>query len=67
VSVDNARKVSPEIQAEAITKLCAAKAWTLVHTEVEWSRSAGTGKRRPSLDHVRDMIRCREADTVLSR
>ena len=65
VSVDNERKVSPEIQAEAITKLCAAKGWELVHTEVERGRSAGTGKKRPGLDHVRDMIRCGDADTLV--
>jgi hypothetical protein len=38
--------VSPEIQAEAIEQLCAAKGWKLVHLEVERGRSAGTGKTR---------------------
>ena len=65
VSVDHERKVSPEIQAEAISKLCAAKGWELVHIEVERGRSAGTGKKRPGLDHVREMIRCGEADTLV--
>jgi hypothetical protein len=65
VSVDHERKVSPEIQAEAITGLCAAKGWELVHTEVERGRSAGTGKKRPGLDHVRAMIRCGGADTLV--
>ena len=64
VSVDHERKVSPEIQAEAIEKLCAAKGWKLVHMEVERGRSAGTGKKRPGLDHVREMIRCGEADVL---
>ena len=50
VSVDHERKVSPEIQAEAIEKLCAVKGWKLVHMEVERGRSAGTGKKRPGLD-----------------
>src|SRR5215203_3409578 len=65
VSVDHERKVSPEIQAEAIDKLCAAKGWSLVRMEVERGRSAGTGKKRPGLDHVRDMIRCGEADVLV--
>jgi site-specific DNA recombinase len=65
VSVDHERKVSPRIQAEAITKLCAAKGWNLVHTEVEHGRSAGTGKKRPGLDHVREMIHCGDADTLV--
>jgi len=64
VSVDHERKVSPEIQADAIEKLCAAKGWNLVHTEVERGRSAATGKKRPGLDHVREMIRCGEADVL---
>jgi DNA invertase Pin-like site-specific DNA recombinase len=46
VSVDHERKVSPEIQAEAIEQLCAAKGWKLVHLELERGRSAGTGKTR---------------------
>jgi DNA invertase Pin-like site-specific DNA recombinase len=37
----------------------------LVHTEVERGRSAGTGKKRPGLDHVRDMIRRGDADTLV--
>ncbi len=65
VSVDHERKVSPEIQAEAIEKLCAAKGWKLDHTEVERGRSAGTGKKRPGLDHVREVIRCGEADVLV--
>jgi DNA invertase Pin-like site-specific DNA recombinase len=65
VSVDHERKVSPEIQAEAIEKLCAAKVWNLVQIEVERGRSAGTGKKRPGLDHVREMIRCGEADVLV--
>jgi DNA invertase Pin-like site-specific DNA recombinase len=65
VSVDNERKVSPEMQADAISKLCAAKGWDLVHSEVERGRSAGTGKKRPGLDLVREMIRCGEADTLV--
>jgi site-specific DNA recombinase len=65
VSVDHERKVSPEIQAEAIEKLCAAKDWNLVHMEVERGRSAGTGKKRPGLDRVREMIRCGEADVLV--
>ena len=64
VSVDHERKVSPEIQADAIEKLCAAKGWNRVHLEVERCRSAGTGKKRPGLDHVREMIRCGEADVL---
>jgi hypothetical protein len=44
VSVDHERKVSSEIQAEAIEQLCAAKGWKLVHTEVEGGRSAATGR-----------------------
>ena len=54
-----------EIQAEAIEQLCAAKGWNLVHMEVERGRSAGTGKKRPGLDHVREMIRCGEADVLV--
>src|SRR5829696_10099412 len=33
--------------------------------EGERGRSAGTGKKRPGLDHVRKMIRCGEADVVV--
>jgi len=65
VSVDHERKVSPEIQAEAIEQLCAAKGWKLAYMEVERGRSAGTGKKRPGLDHVREMIRCGEADVLV--
>lgn len=65
VSVDHERKVSPEIQAEAIEQLCAVKDWKLAHMEVERGRSAGTGKKRPGLDHVREMIRCGEADVLV--
>ena len=65
VSVDHECKVSPEIQAEAIEKLCAGKGWNLVHLEVERCRSAGTGEKRPGLDHVREMIRCGEADVLV--
>jgi site-specific DNA recombinase len=65
VSVDHERKVSPEIQTEAIEKRCATKDWDLVHMEVERGRSAGTGKKRPGLDHVREMIRCGEADVLV--
>ena len=36
-----------------------------MHTEVERGRSAGTGRKRPGLDHVRDMIRCGDADTLV--
>src|SRR5687767_11268261 len=64
VSVDHERRVSPEIQAEAIEQMCAAKAWNLVHMEVERGRSVGTGKKRPGLDHVREMIRCGDADVL---
>jgi DNA invertase Pin-like site-specific DNA recombinase len=56
VSVDHERKVSPEIQAEAIEKLCAAKSGELLHMEIERGRSAGTGKTRPGLVHAREMI-----------
>ena len=65
VSVDHEHKVSPEIQAEAIEQLCAAKGWNLAHMEVERGRSAGTGKKRPGLDRVREMIRCGEADVLV--
>jgi DNA invertase Pin-like site-specific DNA recombinase len=44
VSVDHERKVSPEIQVEAIEKLCAAKGGELLHMEIERGRSAGTGR-----------------------
>ena len=65
VSVDHERKVSPEIQAEAIDQPCAGKGWDLVHMEVERGRSAGRGKKRPGLDRVREMVRCGEADVLV--
>jgi hypothetical protein len=33
--------------------------------KVERGRSAGTGKKRPGLDHVREMIRCGEVDVLV--
>lgn len=55
VSVDDADKISPDVQSTAIEEYAKRKGWEC-EIVVERRRSAGEGKRRPKFELIREQI-----------
>ena len=65
VSVDEADKISPDVQKSTIEEYAARKGWDLTDVVIERGRSAGEGKRRPKFDRVREQIASGTIDALI--